>query len=310
MRELTIGTHRIADDTPAYVVAEIGHNHGGSFSTACALIREMAAAGVDAVKFQVRTNETLYSPSMLAAPYTGPASYGPTYGAHRSALELPPDALTLCRDRARTVGVEWFATGFDEVAIDRLMALGVKALKIHSGGCVDPPLLRHAAAQGVPVLLSTGGATEREISKAADLLARGAGGFALLHCTAAYPIFDYREVNLRCIETLREHYPEVVVGWSGHTAGIAMATAAVAFGARVIEQHVTLNRGMRGTDHGWSLEPVGVRKLVRDVHRLHEALGDGQKRRYPSEDGPLAKMTRRRLLDGSWAIGTRDEWAA
>ena len=130
---------------------------------------------------------------------------------------------------------------------------------------------------------------------------------AILHCTASYPVRDYRELNLSCIVALRQMYPEFVIGWSGHDSGIAMSTAAYTLGARIIEKHFTLNRANKGTDHAFSLEPAGLGKLVRDLQRAHAAMGDGIKRYLSSEVGPIAKMRRREQPDGTWRItGERD----
>jgi N-acetylneuraminate synthase/sialic acid synthase len=309
MSELTIGTRRISDADPPYVIAEVGHNHGGSVKTACQLIKRAAACGASAVKFQKRDNSTLYSPAQLAAPYDHEHSYGPTYGQHRAALELSEAGYITCRTIARSCGVDFFATAFDEPSADVLMRIGVPAIKIASGGLTDTPLLTHVASLGVPVVLSTGGADASMIDRAVNTVHARHSQLALLHCTAAYPVLDYRELNLRHIATLRQRYPELVIGWSGHVSGIAMALVAYAFGARILEQHFTLNRAGKGTDHGFSLEPVGLTKLVRDLERAREACGDGIKRIYPSECAPLSKM-RRGWVQGQWQIGTAAEQRA
>lgn len=307
MRELTIDGHRIADDAPAYVIAEIGSNHGGNVETACRMIRAAADSGAHAVKFQKRDNGRLYIPSILNQPYEHENSYGPTYGAHRAALEFGPVQYAACQHQAQVSRVTCFATAFDEASADVLMALGVPAIKIASGGLTDTPLLEHVAALDVPVMLSTGGGTMREIHRAVDIFHRRANTqLAILHCTAAYPVRDYAELNLRCITMLRETFPDHVIGWSGHDSGIAMSLVAYALGARIIEKHFTLRRDMKGTDHAFSLEPVGLTKLCRDLERAHDALGDGQKRYYASELAPIAKMRRRPTKDGWIITGEHD----
>lgn len=308
MRGLTIAGRRIADDTPPYVIAEIGHNHGGSVETAIQMIQVAAHCGVDAVKVQKRDNATLYTQEMLTAPYEHEHGYGATYGAHREALELDASQYEACLMAAQAHRVPLFATAFDEPSADFLMALGVPAFKIHSGGLTDLDLLRSVAACGRPILLSTGGGTEADIERAVNLIVPMNPQLALLHCTAAYPVRDFSELNLRCIVTLRERYPDLVIGWSGHDAGIAMALVAYAMGARIIEKHFTLNRTSKGTDHAWSLEPHGLQQLCRDLRRAHEAMGDGVKVWYESERGPIAKM-RRTWIKGRWQIGTKEEQA-
>ena len=310
MRSLEIGGRVIGENTPCFVISEIGSNHGGSVDTAVQMIRVSAACGADACKFQMRTNETLYSDTLLNAAYENEHSYGKTYGEHRKALELSDPALATCVFEAERSKVLCFSTAFDETSVDRIVKLGMPAIKIASGGLTDKRLLRHAALSGLPIILSTGGGTMREIDIAVQLITCYTEKLAVLHCTASYPVRDFAELNLKCIQTLREAYPGLVIGWSGHDSGIAMATAAYTLGARIIEKHFTLNRANKGTDNAFSLEPAGLGKLVRDLTRAHAALGDGQKKRYASEVAPLSKMTRRECEDGTWKItGQRDEVA-
>jgi N-acetylneuraminate synthase/sialic acid synthase len=159
----------------------------------------------------------------------------------------------------------------------------------------------------LPIVLSTGGGTFREIDEAVELITCYNDQLAILLCTASYPIRDWSEHNLRCITTMRERYPQFVIGWSGHDSGIALAMAAYTLGARIIEKHFTLNRANKGTDNSFSLEPSGLGKMVRDLQRAHAAMGDGIKRYLPSEVGAISKMRRREQPDGSWKIdGTKD----
>lgn len=302
MRSLTIGGRVISDEAPPFVCAEIGHNHGGSVQTAMDMIRAAAACGATAVKLQKRDNATLYSPAMLERPYEFEHSFGATYGAHREALELNFQQYVSCRAVATAVNVVFFATAFDPPSLAFLLDLDVPAIKLCSGSLTDLPLLSQVSQCGRPVILSTGGSTDQEIDRAVQMLARRTTAFALLHCTAAYPVLDHAELNLRCIETLRVRYPETVIGWSGHVSGIAMSTVAYTLGARILEHHFTLNRASKGTDHAFSLEPAGLRKLVRDLARARVALGDGVKRTYPSEAGPIAKMRRTVDASGTWQI--------
>ena len=308
MREITIWGRRIADDEPCYVIAELGHNHGGSLDTARQMIAASADAGVSACKLQKRDNATLYSPSMLRMPYENPASFGATYGAHRQALEFSLSQIEACQVEARKHDIAMFATAFDEHSADLLMRMPVQppAIKIHSGGLTDYPLLRHVASYGVPLILSTGGGDQADIDQAVQTITAYHSQLAILHCTASYPVTNYREMNLRCIQTFRDRYPDLVIGWSCHYSGIALSMMAYTLGARILEHHFTLNRASKGTDHGFSLEPVGMKKLCRDLARAHEAMGDGVKRFYPSEYGPISKM-RRWWIHGKWQIGTTAE---
>ncbi len=307
---LTIDGKRIADDEMCYVIAELGHNHGGSLATAQRMIEVAAQCGVSAVKFQKRDNETLYSAAMLAQPYENENSFGKTYGEHRAALEFDENDYRECQAHATYCDVSCFATAFDEPSADFLAALGMPAIKIASGGLTDYALLRHVASLNLPILLSTGGGTEKDIDAAVNIITNWHEQLAILHCTAAYPVWDYKELNLRCILTLKRRYPELVIGYSGHDLGIAMSLIAYAFGARIIEKHFTLNRASKGTDHGFSLEPVGMKKLCRDLARAHESLGDGIKAFYDSERGPLAKMRRTEYRHGRWQIGAASDHVA
>lgn len=302
MRELTIAGRRIADDEPCYLIGEIGHNHQGNVEAARDLIVDLAVAGVDAVKFQKRDNGAIYTKALLRQSYEHEHSYGSTYGAHRAALEFGEIAYRECYQEAANVGVTAFATAFDERSADFLMRVGSPAIKIASGDLTNTPLLAYVATLGVPVIISTGGGTMEDIDRALAAMTPHTEDIAILHCTAAYPVHDYAELNLRVIQTLRERYG-YVIGWSGHDNGIAMPVIAYTLGARIIEKHVTKNRALKGTDHAFSLEPQGVRKLVRDLERARLALGDGVKVRYASEEAPLRKMAKSLIASKPLPIG-------
>jgi len=176
------------------------------------------------------------------------------------------------------------------------------AYKIASGDLKNKPLLKYVAEIGKPIFVSTGGGTIEDVQRAHDAIMPVNSQLCLLQCTASYPA-DAEEMNLRVITTFTQRFPDVIVGLSDHQNGIAMAVVAYALGARVIEKHFTLNRAWKGTDHAFSLEPVGMRKMVRDLRRVEVALGDGVKRVYPSEEKPLFKMAKklvaaRNLLPG------------
>ena len=247
---------------------------------------------MSAVKFQKRDNAAIYTRALLMQPYDHVHSYGATYGQHRAALEFGEVAYRECYAVAAHCGVAAFATAFDEASADFLMRVGTPALKIASGDLTNTPLLDHIARLGVPLILSTGGGTFADIDRAVNVITRHTSQLAVLHCTASYPVRDWSELNLRVIPALRARYPDLVIGWSGHDSGIAMSVIAYTLGARIIEKHVTRNRALKGTDHAFSLEPAGIRKLVRDLERARLALGDGEKRRYASEDAPLRKMAK------------------
>ena len=289
MRELVLGGTRVADDTGCYVIAEVGNNHQGSLDKAKELILAAKECGVDAVKLQKRANRTLFTSALYDQPYENENSFGSTYGAHREALEFGRDEWQELLGYAADLDVPLFATAFDEASADFLAELDTPAFKVASADIVNTPLLRHIAAHGKPIVLSTGGATLDDIDRAVAAILPLNSQLCVLQCTAAYPV-EVEELNLAVITTLRERYPDVVIGLSDHQNGISMALVAYMLGARVIEKHFTLNHAAKGTDHAFSLMPEGMRKLVRDLRRVPDALGDGVKRRLPSEDGPLVKM--------------------
>ena len=288
-RTLKIGNREISDDSSCYVIAEVGHNQQGNLDTCCEMFRQATACGVSAVKLQKRDNRSLYSQAMFDKPYDHENSFGTTYGEHREALEFDREEYLALQELARELHVDFFATAFDMTGADFLAALDVPAYKIASGDLRNIPLIRHVAAIGKPMLISTGGASMADVQRAYDVIMPLNTQLCIMQCTAGYPA-DFAELGLRVIATYRERFPEAVIGYSGHDNGIAMPTAAYVLGARVVEKHFTLNRTMKGTDHAFSLEPVGTRKMVRDLRRLEVALGDGEKKAYASEASAILKM--------------------
>lgn len=289
-----------------YVIAECGHNHGGNLAVAKRMIRRAAESGADAVKFQIRDNKNLYTSTLYNSAYNSENAYGPTYGAHREALELEPTQLVSLQTYAAQQGITMFATAFDTYAVDLCAELGFPAIKIASGDLTNTPLIHYAAQVGVPLIMSTGGGTDEDVSRALDTVYDVQGeqmDVALLQCTASYPA-PYSELDLGVIATWRQLLRHaVVVGASLHDNGIAMAVAAYCMGARVIEKHVTLDRTMKGTDHAFSLEPQGLAKMVRDLRRVETALGP-TKRVYPDELAPITKMSKSVYASRSIASGT------
>lgn len=289
MRKFRVNGNEYSDETTPYVIAEVGHNHQGNLETAILLIEAAAKAGAQAVKFQKRDNQSLYSSEAYSAPYLSENAYAPTYGAHREALEFGKEEYLVCIQEAQKRGIDFFATAFDFKSADFLAELGLPAFKIASGDLKSTPLIKYVAKMGLPIILSTGGGRMDDITRAVDTVLEHNQNLALLQCTAGYPP-EYSELNLKVISTYRDTFKNVTIGYSGHDSGIAMALVSYVLGARVIEKHFTLNRAMKGTDHAFSLEPAGMSKLVRDLKRAHQALGDGVKRPYPSEEMPLKKM--------------------
>lgn len=286
---LRIGGQEIGDHTPCYVIAEIGHNHQGSLDKARELFREAKLAGAHAVKLQKRDNRGLYTRAAYAKSYDNENSFGPTYGEHREFLEFGEAEYRELQAYAAELGVEFFSTAFDLASADCLARLDVPAYKIASGDLKSTPLLKHVASFGKPMVISTGGALIEDVQRAYDAIMAINPQLAILQCTAGYPA-SFDELDLRVISAYRERFPGAVAGFSSHDNGIAMPIAAFMLGARIVEKHFTLNRAMKGTDHAFSLEPVGLRKLVRDLDRTFRAMGDGVKKIYDSERAPIVKM--------------------
>ena len=303
MRKLSIDGNKYDDSSLPFVIAELGHNHQGNLETCLQMIRAAAYSGASAVKLQKRSNIDLFTKAAFDAPYNSENAYGPTYGLHREALEFGEEEYKECILEAKRNNITFFSTAFDFQSVDFLMNLGVPAIKIASGDLKSTPLLKYASTLGVPLIVSTGGADLSDVDRAVELLSSAGSDFAILQCTAGYPP-KYEELNLRVISTFRERYPNTVVGYSGHDSGIAMSLVAYVLGARVIEKHFTLNRAMKGTDHAFSLEPGGMRKLVRDLERAQISLGDGEKRVYDSELAPIRKMGKMIVAGTNIAAGT------
>jgi len=286
---LRIGTHDIGDSTPCYVIAEIGHNHQGSLERAKELFREAKLAGAHAVKLQKRHNRGLYTRAAYNKSYDNENSFGATYGEHREFLEFEREQYTALQAYAKELGVDFFATAFDLQSADFLESLDVPAYKIASGDLKSTPLLQHVARMGKPMIISTGGALLEDVRRAYDAVRPINPQVAILQCTAGYPA-AFEELDLRVIDTYRTQFPDAVIGFSSHDNGIAMPVAAYMLGARIVEKHFTLNRAMKGTDHAFSLEPAGLRKMMRDLERTFKAMGNGEKKIYDSERAPIVKM--------------------
>jgi sialic acid synthase len=289
MPQIIIDGKVIDDDSYCYVIAEIGHNHQGDIDLAKKMFITAKESGADAVKLQKRDNRKLYTKAMYDKPYDHENSFGRTYGEHREFLEFGRDEYTALKEFAAEIGITLFATAFDLPSADFLGDMDLPAYKIASGDVTNIPLLTHVAEFQKPMIVSTGGATMEDVERMFEAVIPINDQLCILHCTAEYPAL-FQDLNLRAIQTLKEAFPRAVIGWSSHDNGIAMAIASYMLGARVIEKHFTLNHTFKGTDHAFSLEPTGFRKMVRDLRRLTDAMGDGVKRVYDLEKEPILKM--------------------
>lgn len=286
---LYIDNKEIGKNTDCYVIAEIGNNHGGSLEVCKQMIKIAKECGADAVKLQKRDNRSLYTKSAYDKPYDNPNSYGTTYGEHREFLELDIEAYKDLQIYCKDQDITFFATAFDLNSANQLEGIDLPAYKIASGDLKSIPLLTHIASFGKPMIVSTGGANLEDVKRAFEAIYPINQQLCILQCTAGYPA-DFENLNLNVIKAFRKEFPKIQVGLSSHDNGIAMALASYILGGRVVEKHFTLNRAQKGTDHKFSLEPSGLRKMVRDLRRAKIALGDGIKSTYPCEEDPIKKM--------------------
>lgn len=286
---LKIKNAQISQDSDCFVIAEIGHNHQGSVEIAKQMFKAAKEAGIDAVKLQKRHNRQLYTEKFYNTVYNSENAFGKTYGLHREALEFDKREYKELYEYAKHLGLVFFATPFDHKSVDFLENLDSPLYKIASGDLTNIPLLQYVSETGKPILLSTGGGTLTDVKRAVEAIHKKNRNLAILQCTASYPS-DFSELDLGVISLYHKEFPDNIIGFSAHDNGIAMSVAAFVLGARIIEKHFTLNRVMKGTDHAFSIEPLGMKKLVRDLKRVRLALGDGQKKIYESEKNAIYKM--------------------
>jgi N-acetylneuraminate synthase len=283
---IVVGKRRVGPGNPCFVVAEIGINHNGDLDLAKQLIDVAVNAGCDAVKFQKRTIEVVYSPEELTRPRENP--FGDTNGDLKRGLEFSKDQYGEIDAHCQLRNITWFASPWDEASVDFLESFAVPCHKVASASLTDDNLLRHMRSTGKPIILSTGMSTMEQVDHAVDVLGRDQ--LVILHATSTYPA-QYQELNLRVIPVLAERFG-VPVGYSGHETGIASSVAAVAIGACMVERHLTLDRAMWGSDQAASLEPNGMTRLVRDIRLVETAMGDGQKRLLDTEVPIMNKLRR------------------
>ena len=286
MSTVNVGNRLIGDDQPCFIIAEIGINHNGDIDLAKRLISVGVAAGCDAVKFQKRTVEVVYTAEELAKPRENP--FGATNGDLKYGLEFEQEEYEEIDAFCKSVKMPWFVSPWDEKSVDFVEQFHPPVYKIASASLTDDQLLAHIRKTGKPIILSTGMSTYAEIDHAVDVL--GKKDLILMHTTSTYPA-NYDELNLRAIPTMMERYG-VPVGYSGHETGIPTSVCAAALGACCIERHITMDRAMWGSDQAASLEPNGISRLVRDVRLWEQSKGDGIKRVFEREL-PIIKKLRR-----------------
>ncbi|KEF07299.1 N-acetylneuraminate synthase family protein [Streptomyces rimosus] len=284
----TLGDRLVGPGRPVYVTGEIGINHNGDLENAFALIDAAADAGCDAVKFQKRTPEICTPRDQWDIERDTPWGRM-TYIDYRHRVEFDEDGYRAIDEYAKKRGIAWFASPWDVESVAFLEKFDVPCYKVASASLTDDELLRAMRATGRTVILSTGMSTPKQIRHAVEVL--GSDNIVLCHATSTYPA-KAEELNLRMIHTLQAEYPNVPIGYSGHETGLQTTLAAVALGAAFVERHITLDRAMWGSDQAASVEPQGLTRLVRDIRTIEKSLGDGVKKVYESELGPMKKLRR------------------
>ena len=282
-----IGDRAIGDGRRTFVVAEIGINHNGDLEIAKKLIDVAASAGCDAVKFQKRTPDLCVSRAQRDVLRETPWGLM-SYLEYRQRIEFGQQEYEEIDRHCRARGLLWFASCWDEASVDLIESFEPVCHKVASACLTDDALLASIRRTSRPVILSTGMSTMDEIRRAVSLLDRDR--LIIAHCTSSYPCRP-DELNLRTIETLRSEFG-VPVGYSGHEVGLQTTVAAVVLGAALVERHITLDRAMWGSDQAASVEPGGLKRLVRDIRVVEAALGDGCKRVFDSELSPMERLRR------------------
>ncbi len=280
-----------------FVIAEIGINHNGDMAIAKQLIDAAADAGVDAVKFQKRTLDKVYTQEFLDSQRESP--WGDTQRAQKQGLEFGTEEYLEIDRYCKAKGLEWFASAWDVESQQYMRQFNCDYNKIASAMVVDEPLLREVASEGKHTFISTGMTTTNELDRATAIFREANCPFELMHCVSTYPMED-EDANLNRINSLRERY-KCDIGYSGHEVGLAVSYAATAMGITSLERHITLNRAMYGSDQSASIEPAGFRQLVGAVRKIEAAMGNGDID-IQAKEVPIAEKLRAHL---DWESGSR-----
>lgn len=289
MRQFHIKDYVLTEKDPAFVIAEIGHNHGGDVRTALKMIDEAVYAGADCVKFQRIDAKRLFTQAAYNEPYNSENAFAPLYGQHRDALTLSDDDFKRIKAWCDEQDIVFACTAFEEWSADFLMGLDVDAFKLASFHHQDDHLIRHIKAFNKPIIASVGHSLTRDWAHLKWQLE--GSNYAILHCTSEYPVRNPEHLNLGTIPQLRNIFNNTIVGYSHHYEAPFLAAHAYAYGARIVEVHFTLSRSAKGTDNAFSLQPDGLHWLCSSLQDAFNAQG----RRsgiYTEEIAPIRKMSR------------------
>jgi len=273
-----------------FIIAEIGINHNGDMSICKELIDVAAEAGCDAVKFQKRDLDQVYTQDFLNSHRESP--WGTTQREQKAGLEFEEEQYREIDQYCKVKGVAWFASAWDINSQQFLRQFDCKYNKVASAMIVHEDLLKMIAEEGKHTFISTGMTKYEDIQKAVDIFKVANCPFELMHTVSTYPMKD-EDANLNMIKTLREKF-QCDVGYSGHEVGLAVSYAAAALDITSLERHITLDRAMYGSDQSASVEPLGLRQLVGAVRKIEQAMGDGEKRIIDAEV-PIAQKLREHL---------------
>ena len=285
-----IGNKYIGKNYPCFIIAEIGINHNGSISLAKKLIDNAVKAGCDAVKFQKRTVDIVYTKAELEQ--SRESVFGKTNGDLKRGLEFGYEEYKEIDGYCKEKGIMWFASCWDEASVDFIEQFDVPCYKIASASLTDDDLLRYTRKTGKPILLSTGMSTMEEIYHAVSVL--GEDNLVIFHCTSTYPC-ENDEINLKAISYLETKF-SCPIGYSGHERGISPSVLSVAFGAVAVERHITVDRTLWGSDQAASLEYEGLARMVRDIRHIPTIAGDRKKVVYERELPIIKKLRRKKTV--------------
>lgn len=282
-RSIQIGRFEVNDSNPAFVIAEIGHNHAGELEKAKSMILSARESGASAVKFQTRHPKEVYSEKEYNRVADNPQWMDSVYGVHREKLEFSPEEWAELFDFCRSEDMLAFSTPFDFRSVDLLESLDVPAFKVASGDATNIPMIEYIADAGKPMIISTGGCSLEDVDRIHDSMSKSGTPFALLQCSCIYPA-PANVLNLRVIQSYRERYPDVVTGLSTHNPEIHTTLSAYTLGGRIFEHHYTNDRDWKGTDNNFSITPDTLKTLVHALDEIRQALGDGEKYCFLEEE--------------------------
>jgi N-acetylneuraminate synthase len=287
-KAIKVGAKFIGTGYPVYIIGEIGINHNGSLDIAKKLIEGAADAGCDAVKFQKRTPELCVPKDQRDIERDTP--WGRMkYIDYRYKVEFSLDDYAEIDRYCRSCGIDWLASCWDEDSVDVIENFDTPFYKAPSASLTDLALLDKKMSTGKALMVSTGMSTQNEITDAVAHL--GTENLMIAHSTSTYPC-PPEELNLSMIKSLKEMFPTIPIGYSGHEVGLSPSWAAVAIGATFVERHITLDRAMWGSDQAASVEIGGLKRLVSNIRTIESAMGDGIKKVYDSELGQRKKLRR------------------